>query len=81
MTGTTAHSPRGVTSTPFTVNFNWPVTGTITDVFTTPYNRRKTRNQSSNGLHNEQIFFDWLQYAADNNLTNLFPEIPLLEPF
>ena len=53
----------------------------ITDVFTTPANRITIRNQSSNGLHNEQIFFDWLQYAEDNNLTNLFPEIPLLEPF
>ena len=44
----------------------------ITDVFTTPANRRTTRYQSRNRLHNEQIFFDWLQYAADNNLTSLF---------
>ena len=53
----------------------------ITDVFTTPSNRRTTRNQSSNGRHNEHFFFAWLQYAEDNNLTSLFPDTPLLEQF
>ena len=50
----------------------------ITDVFKTTPNRRTTRHQSTNELHNDRIFLDWLQYAEDNDLTNLFPAIPLL---
>ena len=53
----------------------------IADVFTTPANRQTTRNQSGNRRCNEQDFFAWLQYSDDNDLTNLFPGIPLLEPF